>query len=106
LKGGSVGVLSHFAAQGIDLIDEMALGESANRWVAGHASYCAFEGCNEKCGHTHAGGSQGSFGPGMTASDNNNLRFKRCIHSGQDYSNYQLFCEQEIEIVYATMLII
>ena len=36
LDQGAVGVLTHFAAKGIDLPHQMSLGRTANRGIAGH----------------------------------------------------------------------
>ena len=36
LNAGRIDILRHFAAEGVDLPDEMPFGLSANRWIAGH----------------------------------------------------------------------
>ncbi|OPY91975.1 MAG: hypothetical protein A4E73_01609 [Syntrophaceae bacterium PtaU1.Bin231] len=36
VHGGAVGDPAHLAAQGVDLLDKLALGEAADRGVAGH----------------------------------------------------------------------
>jgi hypothetical protein len=36
LDGGGIGVLGHLPAQGIDLLDQLSLGQSSDSRVAGH----------------------------------------------------------------------
>ena len=84
LKCGTVGVASHFAAEGIEFVDEVALGESADRGVAGHAGDGGEARRNEQRGFAHAGGDERRLGAGMSAADDYYL-WSIGIHRG-DYS--------------------
>ncbi len=70
LDAGLVGDLSHDAAEGVDLADEVSFGDAADGGVAGHlGDEVGIEG--EECGaQAHAGGGDGGLAAGMAGSDN------------------------------------
>ena len=73
LKGGGVGVDSHFAAQGIELVNEMTFGETSDSGVARHACNRINAGRNEEGGDPHSGCSEASLRTGMTSADDNQI---------------------------------
>ena len=69
LKCGGVGIASHFAAQCIELVHEMAFGESANGRVAGHSGDGIFTSSHEQGSDAHTCSGKGGFGTGVSATD-------------------------------------
>jgi len=67
LKGGCVGRTAHFAAKGVELVDKVAFGESADGRIAGHAGDGVDLGRDENRIDAHPGGGKGRLGPGVSA---------------------------------------
>ena len=70
LNSGSINVLGHFATQGIDLLDQMALGQSADGRIAGHKRNGVQIDRQHQRTATHASSRQGRFATGMAGADN------------------------------------
>ena len=70
LETGHAGVLAHFPAQGVDFTGQVAFGEAADGWIAGHlADSVGVDG--EKQGlAAHASRSKGCLDPGVARTDN------------------------------------
>ena len=69
-----IGRLAHLASHGIDLASKMSLGQSSNRWVAGHLS----DGVDIDRKHhgltTHASCRQGGLNARMTTTDDKDIK--------------------------------
>lgn len=74
LERGLIGVKSHFAAEGIELINEVRFGEPADRGIARHTSDRIDATCDQECFDAHSGGDQGRFGAGVSAADHDDIR--------------------------------
>ena len=83
LERGKIGVAAHFAAQGVELADQVALGEAANRRVARHPRQGVEAGGNQGRFNTHPGGGKRCLAAGMTAADHDDAKimgsFHRCV---------------------------
>ncbi len=80
LDAGEIRGRGHGAAQGIDLLDQMALADAADGGVAAHLAE-SFHIMREQQGaHTHASGRQGRFGTGMAAADHDDVETGRKVH--------------------------
>ena len=71
LKRGKVGIATHFAAEGVQLADQVALGEPADRWVAGHARQGVKPRGNKRGFDAHPGGGERRLASGVAAADHN-----------------------------------
>ena len=81
LNAALVGGQRHGAAQGIDLLDQVALADAANRGVAAHLAQ-RFDVVAEQQGlATHASRSQCGLGAGMAAADDDHVKFLGIKHS-------------------------
>jgi len=82
LQGRRVRVASHFAAQGVQFVDEVAFGESADGGIAGHAREGVAPRGDEKGVAPHARGDERRFAPGMSAAhyDYIILLFHDCLY--------------------------
>ncbi len=83
LQGGRVRIAAHFAAQGVQFVDEVAFGESADRGIAGHAREGVPARGDEKGGAPHARGDKRRFAPGMSAAHYDYIIL--CIHGLNGY---------------------
>jgi hypothetical protein len=73
LQGYGVGAPAHFAAKGIDFINKVPLGRTANRGVAGHIGN-RFKGHGKQYRvHAHAGGGKGCLNTGVAGANDGNL---------------------------------
>ena len=78
-----VGGRRHRATHGVDLFDEMAFADAANRRVAAHLAE-RFDVVRQQQGSTsHARGSQRGLGSGMTATDHNHVKLFWKKHRGR-----------------------
>jgi hypothetical protein len=68
-----VGDPAHFPAEGIDLLDELPLGEAADGRIAGHQGNGIEVDIEEQCLAAHAGRRQSTFTARMAAADNYNI---------------------------------
>ena len=73
----------HGAAQGIDLLHQMAFANAADRGVAAHLA----EGFNivrqQQGANAHACGSQGCFGAGVAAADHDQVKLFGVLHKSE-----------------------
>ena len=69
LERGKIGVAAHFAAKGVKLADQVALGEAANRRVARHPRQGVEAGGNQGRFNTHPGGGKRGLCTGMTTAN-------------------------------------
>ena len=79
-----VGSAPHFAAQGVNFVDQMPLGSTADRGVAGHIGNGIEREGKEDGVHTHARRGKGGFHTGMSRTDDNGLRRK--LHKNLSFS--------------------
>ena len=83
LERGKVGIAAHFAAEGIQLTDQVAFGEAADRRIAGHACQGVESRSNERGFDAHPGGGERRLAAGVAAADHDDCklrgRFHRCI---------------------------
>ncbi len=63
----------HLSAQGVDFLDQMAFGQSADGRIAGHVTDLIDILGDEKGWMAHPGRSQGGLNPGMTSSHHNDI---------------------------------
>ena len=82
LDRGGVDVLRHLAAEGVDLPHQVALGQAADRRVAGHGADGVGVDDGDKGAAAHPGGGQGRFAAGMAGADHGNIIL---IHGGGHY---------------------
>ena len=61
------------SAQGVDLPDDLAFGDSTHSRVATHLRQTIEIRCKKQDGRTHAGGSHSCLAAGMSASDYNDI---------------------------------
>jgi hypothetical protein len=73
LDEGLVGDLAHLAAEGVDLADEVALGRSADRGVAGHEGDVLQVHAEQECLAANAGGCQRCLAAGVSGSDHDDI---------------------------------
>ena len=71
LKRGKVGIAAHFAAEGVQLADQVAFGKAANRGIAGHARQGIEPRGNERGFDAHPSGGERRFAAGVAAADHN-----------------------------------
>src|SRR5439155_14962667 len=69
LDAGLVGVATHLAAQRVDLLHEVALGDAADRWIAGHLRDLVLIHREQGRARAHAGRGQRSLAAGMASAD-------------------------------------
>jgi hypothetical protein len=74
----------HRSAEGVDLFDEMALADPADRRVAGHLSQRLDAVCQQKRAATHARGRERGFASGMAAADHDHIEFG--IHAAAHFT--------------------
>ena len=83
LERGKVGIAAHFAAEGIQLADQVAFGEAADRGIAGHARQGIEPRGDERSFDAHPSGGERRLAAGVTAADHNDGKllkvFHRCI---------------------------
>ena len=83
LKGRLIRIESHFAAQGVKLIDEMAFGQTADGRVAGHPCDGIFPSGDEKGLYAHPRGGQSSLHACMSTADHDQIEL--FIHAAELY---------------------
>ena len=69
LKGGGVRIASHLAAERVQLMDKMALGESADGGIARHPADRVDPRSDEQGGGSHPGGDERRLGSGVSPAD-------------------------------------
>ena len=74
LERGGIGITSHFAAESIQFVDEVAFGKPANRGIAGHAGKGVNTRGNQESWDAHPCGGECGFSTGMSATDNNQVK--------------------------------
>ena len=80
LDSGGVDRPAHDSVQGVDLPDQVSLGQAADGWIAGHfADLGGIMGQQQGTG-AHPGGGRGCLGPGVPAADNNDVPV---LHGGE-----------------------
>jgi hypothetical protein len=70
----------HRAAEGVDLLRQMALADTADRRVAAHLPQRLDVLRQEQRAHAHAGGGERGFGAGMASADDDATVTDRVIH--------------------------
>ena len=75
MDGGPVGDPAHLTAEGVDLLDELALGEAADRGIAGHERKGIEVDVEQKGLAAHPGRREGRLAARMTASDDDDVVF-------------------------------
>lgn len=73
LNGGSIGVHSHFPADGINLSDHMALGQATDRGIAAHLPNGVEIHGEKKRLTPHSGGGERGLDPGMTSPNDDDV---------------------------------
>ena len=76
LQTGRVDCRAHFAAESVDLFDEVPLGSAANRRIAGHLTDAVQTHRKQTCLAAHARTCQSSLNSGVTTTDDDNFIFK------------------------------
>jgi len=82
LDAAGVGDLAHDAAEGVDLADQMALGDAADGWVAGHLGDEVEVEREERCAQTHARGGGGGFAACVAGADDKDVEMFGERHKG------------------------
>ena len=77
LDTGLVGGRRHRPAQRVDFLDQMALADTADRGIAGHLAQCFDTMGQQQRTATHARAGERSLGAGMTATDDDYVKFFR-----------------------------
>ena len=95
LDAAFVGAASHQPVERVDLADEMALAEPADRGVAGHRADCAGRLCDERRSCAGAGRRGRRLAPGMAAADDDDIEAHVCglargAHSPRDIAGCQV----------------
>ena len=75
LNGGPVGDPGHLPAQGVDLLDQLALGHAADGRAAGHGRQLVQIDGQQQHRAPHAGGGQGRFAAGVAGADDDDIVF-------------------------------
>jgi hypothetical protein len=75
LYSGLIDILGHLPAKGINFLDQVSLGQSADGWVTGHPRDSIYIDCEKKRRVPQAGASQGGFAPGVAGPDNDDVIF-------------------------------
>ena len=75
VDGGLVGDPAHLTAQGVDLLDELALGEAADRGIAGHERDGVEVDVEQQGLAAHPGRRQGRLAARMPAADDDDVIF-------------------------------
>jgi len=73
MDAGMVGKKTHFAAESIDLTDEMPLGRPADGGIAGHAARGNLVHGHEQDGTSHPRSGKSSLNAGMTSTGNDDI---------------------------------
>jgi hypothetical protein len=73
VDAGVVGEKTHFAAESIDLTDEMPLGRPADGGIAGHAARGKLVHGHEQDGASHPRSGKSSLNAGMTSTGNGDI---------------------------------
>jgi len=80
LDAGLVDGMGHQAAEGVDLLDQVALADAADGRVAAHLAQ-GFDVVGEQQGaRAEARGGQGRLGPGMAAAHYDDIEFVLILH--------------------------
>ena len=95
LERRSIGIASHFSSEGIEFVDEMTLGKSANRRIARHATDSVDAGGDEKCTTAHSRSSKCRFRTGMSAADNDDVIVRKFVHLIKLY--HILDCRNDVD---------
>ncbi len=102
LERGCIRIFSHFAAEGIDFIDEVTFCEAADRRVARHAGNGVRTGRHEDGGKAHPSCGEGGFSARMTATDDDDIGSSIYLHDPYIIPYYRLVCEQKFCFYYAS----
>jgi hypothetical protein len=80
VNAGFVCGLGHGAAERVDLFDEMAFADAADRWIATHLPECFERMCQQqrRCAHPRRG--ERGLGAGVTAADDDDIEFLGMQH--------------------------
>jgi hypothetical protein len=81
LNAHGVGHDSHDAAERVDLAHEVALGDPADRGIAGHLRDQIPVHREQACLQSHTRGGHGSLAAGMTRADHDNVKLRFAAHS-------------------------
>ena len=82
LDAGGIDVLGHFPAQGVDLLDQVALGQAADGRVAGHgADGVGVDDADERPA-AHARRGQGRLAAGVAGADYGNVKISHVLVPG------------------------
>ena len=83
LDAGVIGAARHDAAECVDLADQVALADAADRRVAAHLPERVDAVGEQQRAGAPAGGRQGGFGAGMAAADDDHVENLRKSHGIQ-----------------------
>jgi hypothetical protein len=75
LNPRSIGDLSHFTAERVNFPDKVSFRGPADSGIAGHPRYRPPVHCHQNNAATHPCSRKTGFNPGVSASDDNNVRF-------------------------------
>jgi hypothetical protein len=75
-----VGCRRHRTTQRIDLLDQMALADAADRGIAGHRAEGFDVVCEQQRARTGTRRSEGSFGAGMAAANHDHIKGRGKLH--------------------------
>jgi hypothetical protein len=75
LDAGGVDVFGHFAAQGIDFLDQVSFGQAADGRIAGHGADGVGVDDADQGAAAHSGRRQRGFAPGVSGADHGNIEF-------------------------------
>ena len=73
MDGRPVGDAAHLAAQGVDFLDELSLGEAPDGRVARHEGEGIEIDVEQECVAPHARGGQRCLAPGMAGADHDDV---------------------------------
>jgi hypothetical protein len=73
MDGSQIGDAAHLAAEGIDLLDQLALGQAADGGIAGHQGYGVQVDIEQQRFTAHARCGQSRFTARMAAADDDHI---------------------------------
>ena len=83
LNAGGVDVFRHFTAQGVDLLNNLPLGQAADGGVAGHGADGIGVDDADQGAAAHAGSGQRGLATGMTRADDGDVKISHVYGSWQ-----------------------
>ena len=102
LERGCIRIFAHFAAEGIDFVDEVAFCESTDGRVTGHTGNGVRTGRHEDGFEAHPCRGEGCFCARMAATDDDDVGSSIYLHDPYIIPYYRLVCEQKFCSYYAS----